>query len=95
MTSTPFPPTAEFSKELPTVTVAPCTCGLCRAKAADRVSESSQPMSDDARERSIQALAEDAELYKAIAAISDDPAYWCKQAFDATQERNALMAGRV
>lgn len=51
-------------------------------------------MSDEEREAQIRELDEDAQLYKALAALSDDPAYWCKQAFDATQARDALIAGR-
>lgn len=90
-----FPPTAEFGAETPSMVVEHCACALCQPKTDDDIRARHADLSDEERQDLIRGLGEDAELYKSIAAISDDPAYWCALAYKAQQERNALMAGRT
>ena len=98
MTNTPpFHHTAESGAQVLTLTVPPCACGLCRSKADSQVGTCHAGMSEEKREAQIRELGEDAQLYKDLAgglADDKDRAYWCKQAFDATQARDALIAGR-
>lgn len=79
------------------MTVAPCTCALCRPKPQAAVSACHAGLSDEEREDLIRGLTEDAQLYKDLAgglADAIDRAYWCAQAHKAIQARDALIAGR-
>lgn len=89
--------TAEFGKENPSLVSAYCACAMCQPKSKADISACTAGMSDEEREDLIRGLDADAKLYKDLAgglADSNDRAYWCAQAFKATQARDALIAGR-
>ena len=95
--SGPFHHTAEFGTENPSLVSAYCACALCQPKSQSDISACTAGMSDEEREDLIKGLDEDAKLYKDLARqVTDDrdKAYWCAEAFKATQARDALIAGR-
>lgn len=93
----PFAHTAEFGTEHPSLVSAYCACAMCQPKSQADISACHADLPDEEREDLIKGLDADAKLYKDLAgglADANDRAYWCAQAFKATQARDALIAGR-
>lgn len=89
--------TAESSAQITNLILEPCACAMCQPKSQADISACHANLSDEEREDLIRELDADAKLYKDLAGgLADlkDKAYWCAQAFKATQARDALIAGR-